>query len=318
MADRMIVDSHVHLFGPGYFPPAWHDHTAKRWAKSVVPPRNPDEIRPHIERGLIDPDGSILMEELDRSGVDSAICLTLDWGWALNDTSGASPEEMMQHYSELQRTYEGRFYAVANVDPRRPGALELYERAIKEWGLKGLKVYPPVGLYPYDEAYFPFYEKSLELDVPVYIHTAMDPSFPLRPRFANPLGVGDVQVRYPELTIILAHSGYPKWDDEAVEVARNHPDTYMELSNWNFVAKKDPEKVVRLIAKMRDQMGAHRILFGSDHLGGRRFSGEKSILPDWVKFVSGLVAEAPKYGCQFTQEEVDLIMGGNAQRLFGF
>jgi predicted TIM-barrel fold metal-dependent hydrolase len=284
----------------------------------VVPPRDPNEIRPHIERGLIDPDGSILMEELDRAGVDAAICLTLDWGWALKDTSGAAPEEMMQHYSELQRRYEGRFYAVANVDPRRPGALELYERAIKDWGLKGLKVYPPVGLYPYDEAYFPFYEMSLELDVPVYVHTAMEPSFPLRPRFANPLGVGDVQVRYPELTIILAHSGYPKWDEEAVEVARNHPDTYMELSNWNFVAKKDPEKVVRLISKMRDQMGAHRILFGSDHLGGPRFSGDKSILPDWVKFVSGLVDEAPKYGCQFTQEEVDLIMGGNAQRLFGF
>lgn len=257
------------------------------------------------------------MEELDRAGVDAAICLTLDWGWALGDTTGASPEEMMQHYSELQRKYEGRFHAIANVDPRRPGAVETYERAIKEWRLKGLKVYPPVGLYPYDEAYFPFYEKSLEFGVPVYIHTAMEPSFPLRPRFAYPLGVGDVQVRYPELTIILAHSGYPKWDEEAIEVARNHPDTYMELSNWNFTAKKDPGRVVRLISKMRDQMGAHRILFGSDHLGGPRFSGEKSILPEWVNFVRMLADIAPDYGCQFTQDEIDLIMGGNAQRLFG-
>lgn len=312
----MIVDSHIHLFGPGYFPPAWHDHTARRWSKAVVPPRDPNEIRPHIERGLIDPDGTILMAEMDRAGVDAAFCLTLDWGWAIGDTSGASPEEMMQHYSKLQERYEGRFHAIANVDPRRPGALNVYERAIKEWGLKGLKVYPPIGLYPYDEAYFPFYEKSLEFEVPVYIHTAMEPSFPLRPRFAYPLGVGDVQVRYPELTIILAHSGYPKWDEEAIEIARNHPDTYMELSNWNFTAKKDPGKVVRLIAKMRDHMGAHRILFGSDHLGGSRFSGEKSILPEWVDFVSRLADTAPDYGCQFTQDEVDLIMGGNAQRLF--
>jgi predicted TIM-barrel fold metal-dependent hydrolase len=312
----MIIDSHVHLFGPGYFPPAWHDHTARRWAKAVVPPRDPKEIRPHIERGLIDPDGSILMAELDRAGVDAAVCLTLDWGWALNDTSGASPEEIMQHYSELQNKYRGRFYAVANVDPRRPGSLAVYELAIKEWGLKGLKVYPPVGLYPYDETYFPFYEKSLEFGVPVYIHTAMEPSFPLRPRFANPLGVCDVQVRFPELTVILAHSGYPKWDEEAIEVARNHPDTYMELSNWNFVATYDPGRVVRLIAEMRDKLGAHRILFGSDHLGGPRFSGEKSILPDWVNFVTNLPELAPQYGHSFRREEVDLIMGGNAQRLF--
>ena len=313
----MIIDSHVHLFGPGYFPPAWHQHTARRWAKAVVPPRDPNDILPHIERGLVDPDGSILMEEFDRAGVDAGICLTLDWGWAIGDTSGASPEEMMRHYGDLQEKLHGRFFAVANVDPRRPGALQLYEQAIKEWQLKGFKVYPPVGLYPYDEAYFPFYEKSLELGVPVYIHTAMEPSYPLNARFANPLGVGDVQVRYPDLTIILAHSGYPKWGEEAIEVAHNHPDTYMELSNWNFVAKKDPGKVVRFIAEMRDKMGAHRILFGSDHLGGPRFSGEKSILPDWVSFVSGLANEAPKFGCEFAQDEIDLIMGGNAQRLFG-
>lgn len=313
----MIIDAHVHLFGPGYFPPAWHQHTANRWAKAVVPPRDPNEILPHIERGLVDEDGSILMQEFDRAGIDAGICLTLDWGWALDDTSGASPESMMRHYSELQEKLAGRFYAIANVDPRRPGALELYERSIKEWGLKGLKVYPPVGLYPYDELYFPFYEKSLEMGVPVYIHTAMEPSFPLRPRFAYPLGIGDVQVRYPELTIILAHSGYPKWVEEAIEVARNHPDTYMELSNWNFVAKEDPAQVVRFIAEIRDKVGAHRILFGSDHLGGPRFSGDKSILPAWVAFMKALAATAPGYGCSFTEDEVDLIMGGNAQRLFG-
>lgn len=313
----MIIDAHVHLFGPGYFPPAWHRATARRWAKAVMPPRDPDEILPHIERGLLDPDGDILMEEFDRSGIDAGICLTLDWGWALDDTSGASPEEMMRHYSRLQERLKGRFYAVASVDPRRPGALGLYERAVREWGLKGLKVYPPVGLFPYDDAYLPFYEKSLEMGVPVYIHTALDPSFPLRPRFANPLGVGDVQVRYPDLTIILAHSGYPIWEEEAIEVARNHPDTYLELANWNFVAKRDPGKVVRLIAAMRDAVGAHRILFGSDHLGGPRFSRERSILPDWVSFVKELPQRAPEFGCQFAPEEVELIMGGNAQRILG-
>ncbi len=313
----MIIDAHVHLFGPGYFPPAWHRHTAERWSKAVVPPRDPAEILPHIERGLVDPDASILIEEFDRVGIYAGICLTLDWGFALNDTSGASPEEMMRHYAELQRRLEGRFYAVANVDPRRPGALELYERAIKEWGLKGLKVYPPVGLYARDERYFPFYEKSLELDVPVYIHTALEPSYPLRNRFANPLNISDVQVRYPELTIIFAHSGYPIWHEEAIETARNHPNSYLELSNWNFEATKDPGKVVRLIARMRDQLGAHRVLFGSDHLGGPRFSRDRSILPAWVDFVKTLPERAPEFGAEFTQDEVDLILGGNAARIFG-
>ena len=312
----MIVDAHVHLFGPGYFPPAWHAITARRWSVAVLPPRDPQEILPHIERGLVDPDGSLLMEEFDRAGVDAGICLTLDWGLAVNDDSGVSAEDMMRHYAELQENLGGRFYAIAGVDPRRPGALDLYERAIREWGLKGLKLYPPCGYYPYDEVCFPFYEKSLELGVPVYIHTALEPSYPLRSRFANPLAVADVQLRYPDLTIIFAHSGYPIWAEEAIETARNHPFSYLELANWNFEAAKNPGKVVRLIARMRDAVGAHRILFGSDHLGGPRFSGERSILPAWVNFIRSLPEEAPKYGCEFTQAEVGLILGENAQRLF--
>jgi predicted TIM-barrel fold metal-dependent hydrolase len=311
----MIIDAHVHLFGPNYFPPKWHQITAEKWSKAVVPPRDPTEVIPRIEPGLIDADGSILIQELDRAGIDAGVCLTLDWGYALGDTSGASPEEMMEHYGHLTKKLAGRFYAIAGIDPRRKGALQVYERAIKEWGLRGLKIYPPTGFFPYDEVCFPFYEKSLELGVPVYIHTALMPGYPHRARFANPLGIGEVQYRYPELTIIFAHSGYPIWGEEAIETAQGHPNSHLEISNWNYLINENPEKVVRFLAKARDHMGAHRILFGSDHLGGKRFSGERSILPDWVGFIKSLPERGREYGCEFTQEEVELILGGNAQRV---
>ncbi|HUF53776.1 MAG TPA: amidohydrolase family protein [Dehalococcoidia bacterium] len=312
----MIVDSHVHLFDVGYFPPKWHDITAERWAKAALPNRNPEDVRGRIEGGLIDPDASLLIGELDRAGIDTGICLTLDWGWGIGDTSGASPEQMMRHYGDLQRSLDGRFLAIAGVDPRRPGSLELYERAIKEFGLRGLKIYPPTGFYPYDDFVMPFYEKSLELNVPVYIHTALYPTYPLRPRFSNPVGVTDVQAAFPELTIIMAHSGFPSWGDEAIAVAQQHPNTYLEISNWDEIAEHDPGRVIHFLAEMRDRVGALRMLFGSDHIGGSRFSGERSRLPFWASFIRALPEDAPKYGKEFSQNEVDLILGGNAQRIF--
>jgi predicted TIM-barrel fold metal-dependent hydrolase len=129
------------------------------------------------------------------------------------------------------------------------------------------------------------------------------------------LGVGEVQYRYPELTIILAHSGFPIWGEEAIETAQSHPNSYLEISNWNELLEEEPERLTRFIGKARDRLGPHRILFGSDHLGGKRFSGERSVLPPWVSFIKNLPKDSAKFGVKFTEDEVSMILGENAQRV---
>ena len=314
----MIIDSHVHLFNWGFFPESWHDATARRWAAEKSPARNPAEIRPHVERGLIDSDGELLRRDMDAAGVDVGVCLTLDWGFALGDQK-TPIDEVHQFYAAVQDgvigQLKGRFLAVAGVDPRRAEAVDLVRHAVTDLGMIGLKLYPPCGYFPYDEACFPLYELCLELDIPVVIHTAVV-GYPLRGRFADPLGVGDVQVRYPDLKIVMAHAGYPIWLDHAIEVASRHPGTYLELSNWNEHAAKSPNETIRLLARMRDSVGAHRMLFGSDHLGGPRFGGERSTLPKWVQFIQELPERAHGLGIAFSQEEVALILGQNAARVF--
>jgi predicted TIM-barrel fold metal-dependent hydrolase len=308
------IDAHVHCQSWGYYPPRWHEASALRWAHRTVPPRDPADVIGRIEEGLVDPDGTILMNELDEAGIDACVCLTLDWSVLLNDYRGAQPAEMMEHYGELTQKHRGRFFAFAGADPRRPDAVHLLERAVKEWGLIGLKIYPSTGFAPNDPICWPMYEKCLELDIPVAIHTAVV-GYPLIGHYANPLYVGDIQVRYPDLRISLAHAGHNIWAHEATMVASHHPHTYLELSMWAPDAKEDPGRVVRTFARMRDEVGPYRIMFGSDHIGGPRFSGERGILIDWAAFVRSLPEIAPQYGCSFTQEEVDLIMGGNAMRL---
>jgi hypothetical protein len=62
-------------------------------------------------------------------------------------------------------------------------------------------------------------------------------------------------------------------------------------------------------------VGAHRILLGSDHFSGPRFSGDRSQLPRWVGFLRDLPRVGAQYGVRFSEEEMALILGGNAQRL---
>lgn len=309
------VDAHVHCQSWGFYPPCWHQISAKLWASKQDPPGNPAEILEKIEPGMVDPDGSILISEMDQAGIDACICLTLDWSVLVGDFSGASPLDMMKHYGELAEKYPGRFFAFGGVDPRRPDAVYQLERGVKDHGMRGLKIYPPVGIKPGDEICWPLYEKCMELEIPVVIHTAVVP-YPWMGHYANPLYVADVQNRYRDLTISLAHAGHNIWAHEAAIVAANHPLTYLEISMWSEDAKEDPGRVVKTLARMRDEVGPHKILFGSDHIGGRRFSGDRGIMIDWAAFIRSLPEIAPEHGCSFTQEEVDLIMGANALRVF--
>jgi len=307
-----IIDSHVHILGRGYLPEKWYEIGAKKWAARTWPPRDASLI--DIEGGILDEDAELLLTELEKAGIESAICLGLDWGVEFGEPK-VSLREVTKHYGQLQTKHAGKIYGVAGIDPRRPDALEIFDEAVTRQGLKGLKIYPPSGYSAADPICFPLYEKCVEANVPVVIHTAFV-GYPHSGHLANPININEVQVRYPDLTIVLAHSGHPIWAREAAQVVSYHPTSFLEISNWNDDMDRDPEGVIRILAHMRDMVGAHRMLFASDHLGGRRFSGDRSRLGDWVSFIDDLPRSASAYGLSFAREEVDLILGENAIRAF--
>lgn len=309
---RQVIDGHIHIFRRGCLPEQWFTIGAERWAGSKWPSPSPDEI--DIESGLIDDDVSMLIPTMDGAGVQSAMCLTLDWGISLGEPK--SPlRETHAWYGELQRRFPGRIYASAGCDPRRPDAREILDEALGEHRLKGVKLYPPTGFRVSEEICNPIYEKCLEYDVPLVVHSAFV-GYPHVGHHANPLWIGEVQKRYPDLRIVLAHSGFPFWYQEAMEVASHHPNTFLEISNWNMLLAKDPERTGRTLLEMINEVGAHRMIFASDHLGGRRFSGERSRLRSWVEFVSGLSDFAAQRGQKVSEEDLDLIMHDNAARVF--
>ena len=310
-----VIDAHIHHFVEGCLPQLWYESVAAKWSSSRYPAieRSADDV----ESGLMDPGAEMLLKEMEEAEVDAAVCLALDWGVHLG--AAAVPIAAMHRmYGQMQKDLLGKFYAVGGVDPRRPDALEIARTALEEDQLHGIKLYPPSGFFPGDDVCKPIYDLCSSLGRPIVFHTALI-GYPHDASYANPLGIIKVQREFPELTIVMAHSGHPSWGAEAIEVAAAHSNTYLELSNWNHElhSEADREHLTHTLAHMRNAVGSHRMLFGSDHLGGKRFSGGRSGMGRWRRFIADL-ADSPVFGKRpMTSQETDLILGGNATRVFG-
>lgn len=312
----MIIDMHVHVWDEGYQPEGYKQNMARGAAFRRWPPRDPASIRPRVMSGAADPEGELLLPELDRAGVDAAVAMIVDMGPAFGEEQDTPIEAVLEQHATLMRRYPGRFYAFFGMDPRRPGVADAFRRAVTEQGFKGIKLYPPCGYLPDDEACHPLYEACLELGVPVTFHTGGGAP-PLDPGLVHPSRLSAVSRRYPDLPVIYAHAGRPRWWRDILHISTSNPNAYLELSGWNEAAARDPAGFAHTLAEMRDTVGAHRILMGSDYAAGPRTSGERSRYGAWIDYLRTLPSAGADYGVSFSEEEIALILGGNAQRLLG-
>lgn len=304
---------HVHVWDEGYQPERYKMGFASRAAHKRFPPRDPATILPRVMPGASDPSGELLLGDMDRFGVDAVAAMIVDFGVATGEDQLTPITEVVANHARLIKAFPNRFHAFFGMDPRRPGALEHFERAVREDGFSGLKLYPGAGYYPWDDICKPFYEMAVELDVPILFHTA-PVGWPLTARFAHPMHLGDVQRDFPELALIFGHVGGIPWWEDAVTIAAGHWNSYLELSQWER-RMVEPESLIRALGQMRDQVGAHRILFGSDYAAGPAKSGENSTWGHWIEFFHELPARGKAVGVPFSEDEVDLILGNNAARL---
>lgn len=132
--------------------------------------------------------------------------------------------------ARLVERYPTRFIGFAGVDPHKPTAVEQLDHDIRELGLRGAMLSPWEHLlYSNDDKYLPIYERCVELDIPVWIHTSSNLSPQIAMDFGHPLFLDKVAVKFPRLKIIAGHAGWP-WVTEAVAVAWRHPNVYLDIS----------------------------------------------------------------------------------------
>lgn len=222
---------------------------------------------------------------LAESGVDYGVILA-----ELSPiTTGICPNE---YVVEFCRDYQN-LIPFASVNPyMMTGPKNELSRMVRERGMKGLKLYPTYNyFYPNDRMLYPVYAIAEELQIPVMVHTGSSVFKGARIKYGDPLFLDDVAVDFPDLNILLVHSGRGLWYNNAFFMARIHPNVYME------VAGLPPQKLLEYFPEL--ERNADKIVFGSD------WPGVTSIKSN-IETIRGLPLQ------ESTKEK---ILGGNAARI---
>lgn len=203
----------------------------------------------------------------DSKQVDAAIVLAMD---GVVDEKGRLDRSATQFYVPnqfvLQETakYPELFFG-ASINPKRTNAVELLTWAHAN-GAKLVKWLPSIQLFdPNDRSLLPFYQKMVELDLPLLSHAGRERSFTYsREEFADPqklqlaLDVG--------VTVIVAHiasTGQHEGErdiDRLKAMMKRYPRLYSEISSLTQV-----NKLGYLKEALRDEVFQGRLFYGSDY-----------------------------------------------------
>ena len=304
----MIIDFHTHI----RLDTILTDRYWKGWIgiaheSSGVPK---EKIRNKIEGIIVHADADELIQAMDEAGVDKAVVIVVDFGWCKDiGYSSLTWEEVHQPVVDAVRKYPDRLIMEIGIDPRRPNAVELVERGMKEWGAKGLKLHPCVGVYPNDPICYPVWEKAQELGIVIHIHTGTEP-WPFRIKYCQPIFVDDVAVDFPDATIVMAHCGMWDWQ-QTMTVVGQKPNVLVDLAVWQQWAHTNPVEFFRCLRTMFDWVGYRRFMIGSDWPAVSLLMSEER----WFDIFRSIPEEVTAAGIEFKKHEIDGVLGDNAARI---
>lgn len=317
MTSDLVIDAHMHVWDATWLPEGLRRAWARQGAGRRLPERCPHEVFGHVAVGQSDPEAGLTIAAFDRAGVAAGIVPVVDWTIVGRPAGEHLPiAELNARYEELATRHSDRLYFCAGLDPRHPDARELFEQAVSHPHCRGMKLYPAAGWELGDPAHAWLFEALLERDLPVVIHTSPLGGDPLQVIRCRPAEVGALLATYPTLRVSFAHAGIEAWWAEALDCATGWQHAYLELSLWQRVALDDYAEFRRRVRRMRDQVGAHRLLFGSDIIRGPRQDPEGDDLLRWISMVRDLATPYAGDAAVLCDEELQLFLAGNAVRLF--
>jgi len=199
----------------------------------------------HVDRfGWYDPPETII-GLMDEAGVDKSIIMT--YGDA-PDVEGA-----LEYIAEAVQKYPDRLIGYARMNPRGgEKAHRLFEKAMEEYGFKGLKLHPVGNLcHPGGPETIDMMRLATRYNAPVLFHCGDE-------ELTLPLQVAQAAEACPEATVILGHSGGYFHVKDAIRAAERYPNIILETSAMPYP---------QFIKEMVERVGASRVLYASDGPG---------------------------------------------------
>ncbi len=209
-------------------------------------------------------------------------------------------EKTNQWLAEQMNQSDGRLVAFADVHPAGGYFHEMapwfLEQAVKEYGLKGLKIHPSNLGIPIDSLdMVPLIRKACDLRIPVMIHsypwggTSFDLCCPAR--------IHNMTRLFPDGKFIICHMGGCRWQDALA--GREYVDISAVLPE--LVRLYDIPGANRILR----EFGAERLIFGTDYPQVFGVSPEK-IYETYCDILNRM---------DFTEEEACQIACGNIRKI---
>jgi uncharacterized protein len=239
---------------------------------ATVPGRTPDERMYH------------LIQHADRMGIDR-LCVYMGTKWSDDPT----PEDFRHQNDEVLQAishWHHRAFGFAYINPKyRQESLAEIDRCIRNGPMVGIKLWVAERCNSHDlDA---IVERCAQLKAVFFQHTWLVVSGN-RPGSSTPMDMAELATRYPNVPLILGHTG-GDWE-LGIRAIRANKNVSVDLAGF------DPTAGATEMAYR--ELGAERIIYGSD-AGGRSFASQL----------------AKVYGADIPDAAKKLILGENLRRM---
>ena len=177
------------------------------------------------------------------------------------DDASDLPGNVNDKTAAFVQAYPERLIGFMSLHPHDHHVLDELERCRTDLGLPGIKLGANYqNFHPLESRVLAIYERAQKHGMPVLFHQGTSPVRVAPIRFAHPLLMDEVAMRYPDLKIIMAHMGHP-WTVDSAVVVRKHPNVYADVSGLFY----RPWSFYETMIKATEWAVLDKLLFASDY-----------------------------------------------------
>jgi predicted TIM-barrel fold metal-dependent hydrolase len=231
-----VCDCHVNIWNDEHVLPLYGTQLARVRPGDMAPKSDADTIYTQM------------------ADVDKAIVFALRYG----DSVGIESDD--ETTARAVAKYPDKFVGFAYVDPRRADYMELLRHAIEDLHLKGVKFGPIYnGVALSDPRMELVYDYCQRKNIPLTMHMGTTFARNAPVDLGRAIHVEPVALKYPDLTMILAHMGHP-WYGDCIAVTRKQPNVYAEVSALFY----RPWQYYNILVEAQEYKITDKIFFGTD------------------------------------------------------
>lgn len=166
-----------------------------------------------------------------------------------------------RYVAEYVAAHPEHLLGFLSVDPTQPGWEDELVEGHQELGLRGIKLLPMyAGFQPDDPLLDPLWRYATRHRLPVLLHTGTTFVSQAPLDCTLPRHLDRVAIRFPDVTMILAHLGHP-YEGECVATIRKHPNLYADISALHY----RPFQLYHSLMLVQEYGVWDKLLFGSDY-----------------------------------------------------